>query len=161
MDEFCGYNKRLKVLRSETQDYLFKPIQLKRETKIFLLNLSLTSVSEREREMWTVSSLQIFQNENSICINLFSFGDPMKWVNVVVQKIIIRQTRKMGLAKLRPFITILAWIVVAAPNGLVQGKRWFGSRLHSVFFFKKMGHSRPLFRLFSSFSNKNYIFYNK
>ena len=48
---FIMPKKRLKVLRSETQDYLFKPIQLKRETKIFLLNLSLTSVSERERNV--------------------------------------------------------------------------------------------------------------
>ena len=32
---------------------------------------------------------------------------------------------------------------------------------HCKFFFKKMGHPRPLFRLFSVFSNKQYNSYNK
>ena len=33
-------------------------------------------------------------------------------------------------------------------------------KFYSIDFFKKMGQPRPLFRLFSVFSNKHYNFYN-
>ena len=40
-------------------------------------------------------------------------------------------------------------------------KRQYFPGLFQTVFFKKMGHPHPLFRLFSSFQTKQYIFYNK
>ena len=56
-------------------------------------------------------------------------------------------------------------LLVSAEAQYLNKKNTFKSAIKSfntnICFFKKMGHPRPLFRLFSVFSNKHYLFYNK